>query len=1073
MIKTIILVTLLLSNLLPIIPNSVDHSNLHQFTYINPNAYVTVAIVVKPKNLPLLQMYVENHIILNSTEVYKLFIPEDKIDSIVDYLHKFNLTSQTYLNVILVSGKASEIEKALNGNIYVTEFNSVKFYRFVGNPPTPISNALIIGTNITSAILSKPNTLYNVSQALAYNYFSPQELQRAYNVSWLLERGITGKGTTIGILAFSGDPYIVEQLRSFDKMFNLPDPPFFKIEHIGPYNPNEGIANGWALEISLDVEYAHAMAPEAGIVLYVANLDVPLPAAIAYIVQKNEVDVVSQSFGIPEIYVALGLIPLSFIQALTYEYWLGEVQGITFVAASGDGGGNGYNFYLFPEGSNMLPASNPYVLAVGGTSLYISNDSFAQTAWSGQSVFGASTGGYSVIFPSPWYQGVEGFRRIPDISAVGNPYTGVQVLYYHGEVYLVGGTSLAAPIVAGIISLAVQVHGRLGFINPLIYKLNGTKALVPVEFGYNTPYIANSTPNLVTGLGYINAGYFVKELLYVLAQKSTLSIAVTNSTYIPGQLVKVIVRASSSVPVEGYVYNGTNIVENISFEYNGSYWVGEFIAIGSGVQEAVVRQGDKISGTYFTVGYQAVFILPEVAIYPEPTTNYVLAEILYPNGTAAIAPSNLQAIVYKYFPNNNSFLMRDKVSLSKPLLVQLFRFGVVLFNNGSFVFGSFYNSKDFGGIYMVKINGIFGFTEYVEGAYIIPFIIPPVFSEPTVISPNSNVTVGVAIASLGYPNVTLEFINLNNKVIYGTDINAININNQVFYIKQISLPSNITSGYYYVIAKAKYEGNNYTFTSYGFTQIYVAPYTLKVDILDYPNGGIYQNQSFLLRVAITYPNGTPVKFGTFNAVVVPSFLLREFESLSITFATPLQYYDGYWIANISVPSGITNPFGYSSSGIAGEWYIYIYGISNLGIPTPLVTSLDYNYLAIVPSPSNYTFTLLPYIYTPYFNGTIAYNLYIENATIINHNATFVNSIIKELVAINATVILINSQVIHEKVINAKIIGGNTINQDINTDGANNTNIQFTESYNKGNLTLVVLSLISLFVIFILMVRKIK
>ncbi len=366
---------------------------------------------------------------------------------------------------------------------------------------------------------------------------------------------------------------------------------FFKVESIGAYNPNDGISSGWALEISLDVEYAHVLAPNAGIILYVANPNATLPQIIAYIDQQDQVSVVSQSFGIPEIYVALGLLPLSMIQSMNYEYWLGEVEGITFVASSGDGGGNGYNFFLSPLGNLVLPASDPYVLAVGGTSLYYSNGSSIQTAWSGESLFGASTGGYSVIFPSPWYQDSKGFRMVPDVVADGNPYTGVPVTYYYNISELVGGTSVASPLVAGIIALAVQVHGRLGFINPLIYSLNGTKAIVPVNYGYNTPYLVNGTPNPVTGLGYINAGYFVS----MVKPTEFISVAVQNTTYLDGQTVNLIVNASPSIQPSAQIYNGSSVVGQISLTYNGTFWTGSFQASGSGVEEIIVTQGTQVS----------------------------------------------------------------------------------------------------------------------------------------------------------------------------------------------------------------------------------------------------------------------------------------------------------------------------------------------------------------------------------------------------------------------------------------------------------------------------------------------
>ncbi|AWR98190.1 peptidase S53 [Acidianus sulfidivorans JP7] len=951
---------------------------------IDPNAYVTIAIVETPKNLPLLQMDIENHVILNSTEVKNLFIPSNTINNVENYLHKFGINTTNYYNVILASGSAKLLEKALNGKIYMNKFDGITFYQFIGNPPSIVGSAEIFGTNITTALLSKPTTLYNVSQAIAYNEVLPQQLQEAYNTTWLYDHGILGNGTTIGILDFCGDPYIVEQLKSFDNEFNISNPPFLQIQPIGAYNPNNGIETGWALEISLDVEYSHAIAPKAGLILYVANEQVPLPAAIAFIDQQDKVNVVSQSFGIPEIYVDLGLIPLSYVQSLTYEYWLGEVEGITFVAATGDEGGNGNNFYLFPNGNDILPSSDPYVLAAGGSTLYSSGSSYVQTAWSGESIYGATTGGYSSIFPSPWYQGLSGFRSVPDVVADANPYSGVPVLYYHGEMYLVGGTSVASPTIAGIIDLATEVHGRLGFINPMIYALNGTKALVPIDFGYNTPYIVNNTPNLVTGLGYINAGYFVSLIHNV----STISVATTNVTYLDGQLAKVIVKASPLVPVQGYLFNGSEILEKFPLVYNGSCWVGEFTAIGSGVEEIVVKQGNHYGGSYITVGLQAEYLLPEVGVYVSPSLNMpIFAELIYPNGTGAIASANLTASIYKYDPYSDSFSLYNTVKLSTPSIIFL-NSNIIVINNGSFVYGSFNDYPEFGGIYMLRINGVFGFDEYVEGAYVIPYVIPSAFTEPTVISPGSNITIGVAVESQLYPNVTFELVSLNGKVVYSTNINSVDVDNQIYYVKQITLPSSIKPGYYLGIANVECENDNYTVNSYGFTEIYVSPYSLSVKIIAPSISDAYQNQSLLLKALITYPNGTPVKFGIFNAVIIPSYLATDFDSLDLTFSVPLEYINGYWIGNITTPSGNSNnPLGYSTYGLAGKWYIYIYGVSSSGIPVSFNSSLDYSTLNIIPKAPNKIFYLLPYVY----NGSTTQIVSNSSSTTLSNGVTSVSN----------------------------------------------------------------------------------
>ncbi|MEM0063596.1 MAG: protease pro-enzyme activation domain-containing protein [Metallosphaera sp.] len=1017
MIKELILITLMLSQVIPFAHVS-QQSLLNS---ISPNQLVTVSIVEKPQNLEQLQMLVQEHKVLSREQVQSLFIPKSDIDRLVSYLNSVGIKTQVYMNVITATGTAEQFIKALGGQFYVERFHNLTFYQYVGVNSPLASNAYVFSTNLTSLLIQRPNTLMNVTQAVAYSVVTPKELMQAYNVTPLLNKGVNGTNVTIGILDFYGDPYIQQQLQDFDRSYNVSNPPSFKVESIGAYNPNDGIANGWALEISLDVEYAHVLAPNAGIVLYVANPNVTLPEAIAYIDQQDQVSVVSQSFGIPEIYVDLGLLPLSMVQSMTYEYWLGEVEGITFVAASGDSGGTGNNFYLSPLGNLVLPASDPYVLAVGGSSLYYSNGSSTQTAWSGESLFGASTGGFSTIFPSPWYQGAEGFRMVPDVVADGNPYTGVPVTYYYNVSELVGGTSLASPLVSAIIALAVQVHGRLGFINPLIYSLNGTKALSPISFGYNTPYVVNGTPNPVTGLGYINAGYFVS----LISKSQTLAVAVQNTTYVDGQTVNVIVKGSSSLQPIAKLFNGTAYLGEIPLSFNGTYWVGSFIAHGSGTQELIVTQGDNSSGTYFTVGIQAQYILPQVALYPTPGNLPVLVHLTYPNGTTAFSSSQITAYLYAYNPTTGEETLISTVKLSHPLLLNFSQFGITITNATDYEFGSFHlNSSMVSGIYLVKLSNTFGFDEFVSGIYVVPYIIPQVATEPLVVSPGENFTLAVFTETLGSPNVTVSFIK-NGIYYFNTTVNSIETSSGQFYVLQAELPKGIPSGYYTVEARATYNFTNYTAQGIGTTQIYVSPSSVHLSLNGLQETAL-QNSSLLINATITYPNGTPVKYGTFTAIVIPAYLQSSFDSLSISNAVPLRYENGSWIGYFDLPSGAnSNGLGLSPYGLAGQWLVYVSGVSSEGYPVDLGSSLNYANLNIIPQPSA-SFTLMPYVLTPVFNGTSGYNLYILNATIINHNATIINSVIYNLTAINSTVSLINTQVFHYRLVNSSLLNNTAI-----------------------------------------------
>ncbi|MEM0374037.1 MAG: protease pro-enzyme activation domain-containing protein [Sulfolobaceae archaeon] len=1082
MIKALMMLTLILFNYGLVIINFNNYFNNNSNNY-NDSLIITASIIFEPKNLQLLQKYVQENKILNISEIKQLFIPEDEIDSIYNYLVKRGIKVEKILNVLVLTGTIGEITKALGGELQVFSLpDGSKFYTIIGSKI--VSNAIVLATNFTSLFTSKPYLMKNLTQALAYSYIEPKDLWKAYNTSTLYSRGINGDGVNIGILAFEGNPYIREQLTLFDRRYGLPDPPLFKIVPIGAYNPNDGLSSGWALEISLDVEYAHVMAPNAGIILYVVNPNYPLPAAIAKIINDNEVAVVSQSFGIPEVYVALGYLPLSFVQAMIYEYWLGSVAGITFIAASGDAGGIGYNFFLSPYGSQLLPASIPYVLAVGGTSLYISGNESLQTGWSGQGILGSSTGGYSILFPSPPYQGLSGFRRIPDISAVGNPYTGVPVLYYDNKTYIVGGTSLSAPIVAGIIALAIQAYGRIGFINELIYLLNGTKAITKIGgISYNTPYQGE----LVTGLGYINAGYFITELGKLLKNKSGITkvvVLTSNSTYPLDYKIKIIANISP-VPynppkyLNGYVYDGDKIIQQFTLTYNGSSWIGYVSIKKSGIFEIVVNYYNNFGYTYVTVGYQAVFLLPYIAVYPFRGNLPILAVIYSVNGSFTINNINItpEANLYKYDPLNNTLVYLKTINLEPTLVINITQYGIKLNRTYSIISGylNLSNVSRFGGIYILSIPNIFGFVEFVLGIYLVPIVIPTIFTSPNSISTESGGIFYIYTLTVGNPNITIYLIN-NNKVLYKFTIDGIIYNGNLYYIKYVTLPKNLPSGLYTVYVNATYDNGNYISYGYGFTQIYISNTTLLVNA--WTNSSVlYQNQYLTIYSRISYPNGTEVKFGSFSAIIVPSYMYYNIENLPIDFIVPLRYNGSLWIGEYKVPNSTS--LGLPITGSSDVFNIYVQGISSDLIPSSFNVKFDISTLSLLPLSSPVKIVVLPLIYTNYFNGTLAYNQYIKTAVIENSNSTFINSLIENLTAINSKIILINSKVISLMNINSTIIQYNsTISESsilyINTSNSNimNNTAVITQNLNHSLIFIeptTTLILLTIFIIIIIVI----
>lgn len=234
---------------------------------------------------------------------------------------------------------------------------------------------------------------------------------------------------------------------------------------------------GWAGEITLDVEWSHAIAPDATIDLVLAknSQDVNLLAVTKYAVDNDLGDVLSQSFGEAESCADPALL------AQEHQLYLQAAkEGISVFASSGDQGAaqptcNGKTYFL----SASTPASDPEVTAVGATYLNANAQSgryHGESAWNDS--FGASGGGFSTLYAAPSYQ--SGFshntgRGVPDVAYDGDVNGGVLTVWSssgQGQnlVFIFGGTSAGSPQWAAMIALVDSTFGRQGFINPILYK---------------------------------------------------------------------------------------------------------------------------------------------------------------------------------------------------------------------------------------------------------------------------------------------------------------------------------------------------------------------------------------------------------------------------------------------------------------------------------------------------------------------------------------------------------------------------------------------------------------------------
>ena len=367
--------------------------------------------------------------------------------------------------------------------------------------------------------------------------YTPQQLQAAYGVKPLLDRGIDGRGETVVLPELAESqlkPPLVTDLRqdmaAFDGLFHL------RAARMRVVSTLAGSGSPWLAfgEEVLDAEVVHALAPDANLVILL------LPSTSL----DNTPNAVAAALAELRLGPALGgVMSISAAGQIGGEHCVSRAQaddvnaavraavdrGMTVVAAAGDIGAAAYQCDLYsaltgtaptaPAQGVLLLASDPLVLSSGGTSLTASRTTGAwisETAWGLASgnpgnaggSFQASGGGFSELFARPSYQGgvpgIGAARGVPDVSADASDRTGVAVVFRNGTQDMVqshGGTSASAPIWAALIALADQYAGRhLGLVNPAIYQIARSpryhQAFHDITTGNNT---VQFPPTTVTG----------------------------------------------------------------------------------------------------------------------------------------------------------------------------------------------------------------------------------------------------------------------------------------------------------------------------------------------------------------------------------------------------------------------------------------------------------------------------------------------------------------------------------------------------------------------------------------------
>jgi subtilase family serine protease len=370
-----------------------------------------------------------------------------------------------------------------------------------GGGPTAIYLGNRYGADINSPFPNLPSCGYDAD-----------EMQTAYGLKSLYNNNLDGTGQTIMIVDAFGSNTIVNDANLFSTLNGLPS---FTPTNFAIYTPNGSatctakngcITGNWQFETTLDVEWAHAIAPGANIVLILGadNTFTNLDIANLFAIENGFGNVLSNSFGIPEVALVVFLPEELVIENDISE--LAAAFGISQQVSTGDSGDNlaldnaAFGINSVSVGANADP---PFVTAVGGTSTFLdSNHNIKlQTGWGLNFVrianptpnpptvpplfFGfqeGAGGGASIVYAKPGFQWrVPGeFRQVPDIAMNADPETGVEIIVtpdsvpgHEVFVEVFGGTSLSSPMFTALWAIANQAvgGGPLGQAAPMLYEL--------------------------------------------------------------------------------------------------------------------------------------------------------------------------------------------------------------------------------------------------------------------------------------------------------------------------------------------------------------------------------------------------------------------------------------------------------------------------------------------------------------------------------------------------------------------------------------------------------------------------
>lgn len=393
-----------------------------------------------------------------------------------------------FRTMLVVAGTAATVEHALKAPIHLFRHGTRTFFGPATAPALPAEIAAsvrgIVGLDDLPhfrPLALLPNDTVGCVPGVPCTALAPADVASVYRTATLAAGGRTGAGRSIAVVARSN--YNDSDIALFDARF-VPGGRPLPVRHVVSQDPGLASKAGEVTEVLIDAEWSGALAPGAMVTVVIGSSRPggDLFEALVEAVDKRLGDVVTLSFGLCETAIPL----LAEVFDALYE--IANAQGQTVVVASSDFGASDCLGSDPPVRGLAVSglASSSHAIAVGGTSFALSPDgsvpgAFTERVWNDGTFAGG--GGESILFARPQYQfalGIPGRpgRLLPDVSLAADPALPGYVIVQDGVDHVSGGTSVGAPVLAGILALVNEAQNRngLGQLLPSLYRLGGEQA---------------------------------------------------------------------------------------------------------------------------------------------------------------------------------------------------------------------------------------------------------------------------------------------------------------------------------------------------------------------------------------------------------------------------------------------------------------------------------------------------------------------------------------------------------------------------------------------------------------------